>query len=89
MPRILTDLATIYMAVMYSEYFSSLGMQQSLYDPANGQFNKEGIRRAIDEALNRYADKFPNMKWDHNQVSYEKPLHLRYKLNTTNGWPKP
>ncbi len=71
MPRVLTDLATIYMAVMYSEYFTALGMQQSLYDTANSQFNKEAIRRAIDEAVKNYADKFPNMKWDHNQLSYD------------------
>ncbi len=71
MPRVLADLCTIYMAVMHAEYFAALGMQQALYDHAKNEFNKQSIRKAIDEAVNRYADKFPNMRWEHGQLSYD------------------
>jgi len=71
MPRVLTDLATIYMGVMHAAYFTELGMQQPFYDPSNNEFNRDTIRRAINEALGRYTDKFPEMKWDHGRISYE------------------
>lgn len=71
MPRVLADLATIYMAVMHAEYFMALGMQQPLFDPAKSEFNKQAIRKATDEAVNRYTDKFPNLRWDHNLVAYD------------------
>lgn len=70
MPRVLTDLTTIYMAVMHAGFFIDMGMQQPLFNPTTGEFNKDAIRRAINEALERYADKFPEMKWDHNRLSF-------------------
>jgi hypothetical protein len=71
MPRVQTDLITIYMAVMHSDYFAELGMKQRLYDPAKKEFNKEAIREACEQAIGKFTDKFKSIKWDADRISYK------------------
>jgi hypothetical protein len=71
MPKVMTDLTIIYMAVLYPGYFSDLGMKGKLYDPAKQQFNKSAIEKAVDEALKKYKDKYQDMRWDYNRIKYD------------------
>lgn len=71
MPSLQTELITIYMAVRHADFFAELGLKQAFYDATSGQFNQQAIMNAIDAATNRYTDKFPSMKWEHERVSYE------------------
>jgi hypothetical protein len=71
MPKLQTDLITIYMAVRHPDFFAELGMKERLYDTEKAQFNKEAIKRAIDQALAKYKDKFRSMNWDHSRISYD------------------
>ena len=71
MPRVQTDLVTIYMAVMHADFFAELGMKEKLYNPDTKQFDKDSIETAVDQALSKFKDKFKGMKWDHSRVSYE------------------
>ncbi len=71
MPRVQTDLITIYMAVMHPDYFAELGMKHQLYDPKEATFNIDLIQDAIDTAIGRFRDKFKNLKWDHKRISWE------------------
>ena len=71
MPRILTDLTSIYMAVMHAAYFRALGLTAPFYHPETGAFEKETIRRAVDEALAKWPDKYVDLKWDHAKIKWD------------------
>ncbi|HRO42215.1 MAG TPA: hypothetical protein PL009_05240 [Flavipsychrobacter sp.] len=70
MPKLQTDLITIYMAVMHADFFAELGMKEKLYDAEKKQFASDLITGATDYAIEKYKDKFRNMKWDHSQISF-------------------
>lgn len=70
MPKVLTDLTTIYLAVVHADYFEALGMKEKLYDNEKKTFNEEAIKAAIDEAIDRFRDKYKEMNWNHDKVSY-------------------
>jgi hypothetical protein len=70
MPALLTELTTIYMAVMHADFFRDLGMAQLLIGIETKLPNKELITQAIDNALARWPDKYTSLKWDHNRINY-------------------
>lgn len=71
MPKVLTDLTAIYEAVLHPGYFAEMGLQETLYNKDKNEFNKEAIKRYINKALSAYQDKYPDMKWNHDRISYE------------------
>jgi hypothetical protein len=70
MPKPITDLIVIYMAVMHPEYFSELGMSEKFYDPEKEKFNKEAILKAANEAVSRFQDKYTEMKWNDERINF-------------------
>lgn len=79
MPRVLTDLTTVYMAVMHPDFFAELGMKQPLYNKERNQFDRDAIAAAIDVSLGRFRDKYTQMVWEHSRVSY----HSLYDFGVT------
>lgn len=71
MPQVLTTLATIYYAVLQPEYFKALGLRQTFYDPETQQFNQPLITQAVNEALDRYQEKYPELKWQQDRLQYD------------------
>lgn len=71
MPGVMTELVTIYSAVMHREYFAALGMTSLFYDEKSGTFDKELITAAVDNAINKYKEKYVALKWDHARTSYK------------------
>ena len=71
MPKVQTDLITIYMAIRHQDFFAELGMKEKWYDTEKDQFYQDKIKQAIDQAITKFKDKFRNIKWDHNKISYE------------------
>ncbi len=69
-PRIVTDLTLIYMAVLYPDYFQALGMKELLYDEKLHSLNRRLVIHAIDEAIERWRDKYVSLSWDHGRVDY-------------------
>jgi hypothetical protein len=70
MPAVLTELITIYMAVMHVDFFRDLGMKELFCDPDNGALNRERITAAINATLARWPEKYPDLHWDNNKISY-------------------
>jgi len=70
MPRVLTELTTIYMAVLHVDFFRDLGMDPLFRDPLTGQLQPQLIASAIDVAMARWPDKYVNLTWDHNRINY-------------------
>ncbi|MBC7552487.1 MAG: YbjN domain-containing protein [Taibaiella sp.] len=70
MPAVLTNLTTIFMAVLHPAFFTDCGMKIVLYNADDNKFREEEIKQAVDAALEPYTDKFRKMKWDHGRVQY-------------------
>lgn len=69
MPRVMSDLTLIYMAVLHPDYFEELGMK-NIFCEKGKQLNKSAIERATKDALSRYKDKYRNMNWNAAAVNY-------------------
>jgi hypothetical protein len=70
MPRVMTDLSLIYMAVLHPGYFEELGMKPLFYNKEKSQVNKAAVEKAVDDALGRYKDKYRDMNWRPSHVKY-------------------
>lgn len=71
MPKVMTDLSSIYIAVMHADYFKALGLQSPFYHPDTRTFEKELINRAVDAAIARWPDKYVDLKWDNSKIKWE------------------
>lgn len=71
MPKVQTDLITIFMAVMHPAYFAELGLKEPLYDAATEKLYEDRIKAAINEAIAPYQDKYKSLNWDHSRVAYD------------------
>ena len=70
MPRVITELATIYLAVLHADFFKDLGMTPAFINMATGQLDPALITLAVDEVMKKWADKYTNLKWEHGRISY-------------------
>ncbi len=70
MPRVVTDLITIFMGVLHADYMVALGMKTPMYNTTENVLNREAITVAIDEAINRYKDRYQQLRWDHTSLNY-------------------
>lgn len=72
MPRVVTDLVTVFMAVIHADYFSELGIKESLYDiKQDTPFYETAILDASRAAINKYQDKYKNLGWSNPRISFE------------------
>jgi hypothetical protein len=71
MPRVLTDLITIFMGVLHADYMTALGMKTPMYNTTDNVLNRDAITVAIDEAINRYKDRYQQLRWDHSSLNYD------------------
>ncbi|MBL7717944.1 MAG: YbjN domain-containing protein [Flavipsychrobacter sp.] len=70
MPRVMSDLSQVYMAVLHSDYFEALGMKPLFYNREKQELNKAAIERATKDALGRYQDKYREMNWNYAAIKY-------------------
>jgi hypothetical protein len=70
MPKPITDLITIYMSIVHADFFKELGMTEWLYDTERERFNKEAIQRVAHDAINRFQDKYTEMKWNNERINF-------------------
>ncbi|MES2701085.1 MAG: hypothetical protein V4649_00510 [Bacteroidota bacterium] len=71
MPSVLTELTSVFMAVLHTDFFAECGLPAPLYEPIEKKFNKEAIEETVDDILKRYKDKFKGMKWDFARMKYD------------------
>lgn len=71
MPKVQTDLTTIYMAALHPDFFEELGLKHKFYDVTTKTFNEDLVTTAVDQALKKFRDKFSSMRWEHSRVHYD------------------
>lgn len=71
MPAVVTELTTIYMAVMHADFFHDLGMSPLFINPDTKTLDKALITSAVDTAIGRWQDKYVSLKWSYDKVKYD------------------
>jgi hypothetical protein len=70
MPRVLTELLQVYMAVQHADFFRELGLREAFYDPASKTLFKTRITDAIDRIIEPWKEKYQSLRWDHSRINY-------------------
>jgi hypothetical protein len=70
MPKVQTDIITVYMAALHADFFEELGLKEPFYYRDKKEFNKTKIVIAIDKAIAAFKDKYTGLKFDHSRVSF-------------------
>lgn len=70
MPAVLTELTTIYMAVLHDDFFRALGAKHSFCHPETKRPDKARITAAVDQCIRRWQEKYEALKWNHERINY-------------------
>lgn len=70
MPRVLTALLELYMAVLHPDFFRELGLREAFYDPTSKTLFKTRITETIDRMIEPWKDKYQSLRWDHSRINY-------------------
>lgn len=81
MPRVVTDLTIIYMAVLHADYFAELGMQERLYNDTDKQFDRDAIANTTNNVVAPYQDKYQSMNWDISRLNYDNLYEFSISFN--------
>ena len=71
MPAVMTNLATILLAVLHADYYHDLGLKDAFYNRKTKIFDKNKIMAACSAAIEEYAAKYPKMRWQHEELKWE------------------
>ncbi len=85
MPALLTELATIYMAVVHAPFFRELGMSPGFLHQETGKPHQKLLIAAIDHALGRWKEKYTALHWDHGKVNYNSVWDFAYTFSEQYG----
>lgn len=70
MPQVLTDLTSVWAAVLQPAFFAALGLREPLYDTGSGTFYRERIQHAVDAAIAPWRERYPRLRWEGSRIRY-------------------
>lgn len=70
LPRVQTELVTIFTAIQHPDYFMACGMSKPLYNTAIKELDKVAVIAAIDQVIARHTSLYRALVWNHDLVSY-------------------
>jgi hypothetical protein len=70
-PRVITNLTIVLSAVLHPEYFAQIGMRHTFYSGTGNSVSSDVVKKAVDDAIAPYLDKYTNMRWDHSKLEYD------------------
>lgn len=69
-PCIVSQLSTLFLGVLHPGFFRELGQDPDLLKE-NGQPDPRKIIAATNAILNQWADKYPQLYWDHSRIVFD------------------
>jgi hypothetical protein len=81
MPRMMTELLELYMAVLHADFFGELGLKEKFYDPESKTLFKSRITSAIDQIIEPWKEKYQSFRWDHARVNYNSLWEFAYSFS--------
>lgn len=82
LPKVITELFQLYMAINYAEYFTALGYSNIPYSPTNNKFDAGEITDRIKEIQLKWKDKYPKMDFKTQNLRFDSLLN--FNLTFTN-----
>ena len=74
LPRPITDLYLILMKVSYADFFRDLGFTEELYNTQTKKFNSELIVEKINNIIDAWREKYPQLKLKTENLKYDSLL---------------
>ena len=82
LPRPVTELFQLFMMINYPEYFAALGFNALYYEKEKGEYNKEKIKEHIQGIVDRWKEKYPELKFDTEKLKYDNPVAFNQTFTT-------
>jgi hypothetical protein len=70
------------MRVNYSDYFSALGINDNLYNPETGEYNKEKIFEIIRSIVEKWKEKYPELKFNTEKLKFDNQVTFNQTFTT-------
>lgn len=70
-PAIITQLSTLFLAVLHSDFFRDLGHDPDLLRPETGNPDPRRVIASINAILSRWSDKYPRLYWDQSRIVFD------------------
>lgn len=81
LPRPVSELFHLFMMVNYPDYFKELGIKNE-YVPEEGGYNQEKIVAGINTIIEKWKEKYPELKLDTSKINYDSPVAFNQTFTT-------
>lgn len=82
LPKPVSELFQLFMMINYPEYFSALGHGEPFFDNAKGEYNKEKIKEQVQNIVEKWKEKYPELKFDTEKLKYDNPVAFNQTFTT-------
>lgn len=82
LPKPVSELFHLFMLINYPDYFKALGLKEAYYDEEKGEYNQEKITGAIKTILEKWKEKYPELKFDTAKLKYDSPVAFNQTFTT-------
>lgn len=82
LPRPVSDLFHLFMMINYADYFKALGLKEDYYDMEKGVYNQEKIATAVGGIVEKWKEKYPELKFDTAKLKYDNPVAFNQTFTT-------
>lgn len=81
LPRPVTELFHLFMMINYPDFFTALGFS-AYYDTEKNEYQKEKIKEQIQQIINRWKEKYPELKFDTEKLKFENAVAFNQSFTT-------
>lgn len=82
LPKPVSELFHLFMMINYADYFKALGIRNEYYNEEKGEYDQEKIAAAINAIVERWKEKYPELKFDTTKLKYENEVAFNQTFTT-------
>lgn len=82
LPRPVTELFHLFMMINYADYFAALGFTDAYFDPEKNTCDTEKINAYVNDVVERWREKYPELKFDTAKLKYDNPVAFNQTFTT-------
>ncbi|HET7896917.1 MAG TPA: hypothetical protein VFL47_04595, partial [Flavisolibacter sp.] len=82
LPRPVSEFFHLFMMINYPDYFRALGLKDEFVDGEKGEYQQEKIIAAVKAIVEKWKDKYPELKFDTTKLKYDSPASFNQTFTT-------
>jgi hypothetical protein len=82
LPKPVSELFHLFMMINYPDYFRELGVKNEFYNEEKSEYNGEKIAGAINTIVDKWKEKYPELKFDVSKLKYDNPVAFNQTFTT-------